>query len=334
MKNKGRIYSLLAALLLLASFCLSCGQKSPQSGDIVLTDQIGRTVTLTAPAKRVVSGYYVTTYAMLALGQKALLCGVEAKAETRPIYQKCAQELLSLPAVGTMKSCDMELILSLSPDLVLLPAKLSDCASVFESVGVPVLFVSPESQEELEEMLSLIGRACGAESQADALCAYYHEKEKELRENAPADPVSVCLCGNSSFLTAAPDGMYQGSLIALAGGVNAAGALDGNYWTEISYESFLAMDPDAVILPVGASYTAEEFSADTQLSALSCVKNGRVYAMPGGYEEWDSPVPSGILGALWMRSVLYPELYPISDFEKEMTAFYETFYGFTPDTAE
>ena len=55
--------------------------------------------------------------------------------------------------------------------------------------------------------------------------------------------------------------------------------------------------------------------------------------MPSQLEEWDSPIPSGILGAMWLSSVLHPELYSADTFEKEAIAFYETFYGFTPDAS-
>lgn len=335
MKELLRRFLLLvtAAAVFVCGFCCSCGETvTPAGASIILTDCTGHTVTLEKPAERVVSGYYVTTYAMLALGQAEKLCGIEKKAETRPIYRACAPSLLSLPGIGTMKSCDAEAIAALCPDLVLLPAKLSDTVEIFEKVGIPVLYFSPETQEGLEEMLHLIGKACGAEESADALCTYYEETYEKLEGLlSDTEPVTVCLCGNSSFLTAAPAGMYQNGLIEAAGGVNAAGMLGGDYWAEISYESFLAMDPDAVILPAGAAYTVSDFCADEQLSALSCVKNGRVYAMPSAYEEWDSPIPSGVLGALWMASVLHPDVYPPALFYEDMTGFYQTFYGFTPD---
>ena len=55
--------------------------------------------------------------------------------------------------------------------------------------------------------------------------------------------------------------------------------------------------------------------------------------MPGGIEEWDSPIPSGILGAMWLASVLHPEIYSAETFIGEAISFYENFYGFTPDRA-
>ena len=128
-----------------------------------------------------------------------------------------------------------------------------------------------------------------------------------------------------------PNAMYQGSLIQLAGGQNAAGELEGDYWTEISYESLLAMAPEVIILPSAASYTVEDILNDAQLAGVPAVEEGRVYQMPGQVEEWDSPVHSGILGALWLTSTLHPESYSQEEFVADAQDFYREFYGFELD---
>ena len=61
----------------------------------------------------------------------------------------------------------------------------------------------------------------------------------------------------------------------------------------------------------------------------AAVENGNVYQIPGDAEAWDSPVPSGILGAVWLSSVLHPDLCSEADSIAVMNEFYETFYGFT-----
>lgn len=61
---------------------------------------------------------------------------------------------------------------------------------------------------------------------------------------------------------------------------------------------------------------------------VTAVKNGAVYQMPVGFEAWDSPVPSGILGTLWMLHTLHPELYTAEQFAADADEFYSTFYGF------
>lgn len=303
-------------------------------GEITLTDQAGRVVTLEKTAETIVSCYYITTYATIALGISDRVVGLEKKAETRPIYAMADPSLLEKPQVGSMKEFNVEAAAALHPDLVLMPKKLSEHADTLTQLGISVLVVNPESQSELEEMLRLIGRACGVEEKAESLIRYYQTQLSEMQTltDTVSRPV-VYMAGNSTYLHTAPAAMYQASLIEIAGGVNAAASLEGDYWTEISYETLLAMNPEIIIIPCGADYTVEDVLQDTQLSAVTAVKNGNVYHMPDGLEEWDSPIPAGILGAMWLCSVLHPEVYSFDSFTADVSAFYEEFYGFTVDTA-
>ena len=147
------------------------------------------------------------------------------------------------------------------------------------------------------------------------------------------------MCGTSSYLTTAPKDMYQSSLITTAGGINAAQDLAGDAWTDVSYEQMIAMNPDIIIIPTNnmangqPDYTAEALIADKSLAEITAVKNGAVYNMPAGFEAWDSPVPSGVLGMLWTLSTLHPEVYTIEEFAVDAADFYKTFYGFDMDTS-
>ena len=123
--------------------------------------------------------------------------------------------------------------------------------------------------------------------------------------------------------------MYQSDMIRMAGGVNAAAELTDAYWAQVSYEQVLAWDPDYIILASDASYTVDDVLADPNLAGCAAVENGNVYQIPGDAEAWDSPVPSGILGAVWLSSVLHPDLCSEADSIAVMNEFYETFYGFT-----
>ena len=331
---KTRILSLVLAFCMLLGLAACAPAKEVESTAITLIDQCGRTVELDAPAQKVVSCYYVSSYAMMALGLSDRLVGIENKAASRPIYSLSAPQFLELPAVGTMKECNVELIASLAPDLVIMPKKLSESAETLAGLGINVMLVNPENHEDLCKMISLIGKACGVSEKAQSLLTYYEAQMAALNKMTEnANKPTVYMGGNSSYLTVAPGAMYQSSLITLAGGTNVAAALEGNYWTEVSYEAILAYNPDVIIIPSGADYTVEDIKNDAQLAALKAVKDGAIYAMPDGIEEWDSPIPSGILGAMWLTSILHPEKYAPESFLADATAFYENFYGFTPDAA-
>ena len=103
--------------------------QSQQSSDIVLTDQAGREVTLEGPAQTLVSCYYITSYATIALGVDDRV-GLENKPESRPIYQMAAPELLEQASVGSLKEFNVEACAALDPDLVIMPLKLQDLSLI------------------------------------------------------------------------------------------------------------------------------------------------------------------------------------------------------------
>ena len=74
---------------------------------VTVTDQAGREVTIEKEPESIVSGYYISTSLLLALGLKDKVTGIEAKADKRPIYKLAAPEFLELPNVGTAKEFDL-----------------------------------------------------------------------------------------------------------------------------------------------------------------------------------------------------------------------------------
>lgn len=297
---------------------------------ITLTDQAGRTVTLESEPQKIVSGYYISTSALIALGLQDSLVGIEAKADKRPIYRLSAPELIDLPNVGSAKEFDLEGCAALEPDLAILPLKLKDAAETLEGLGIPVLLVSPENQAQLQEMVTLLADATHREDRAAQLLAFTQTQEDFLRETlADAEKPTVYLAGNSGLLSTAGDAMYQSDMIRLAGGTNAASEITDTYWAEVSYEQLLAWNPQYILLASDAGYTVEEVLSDPNLAACDAVVSGHVYQLPDKAEAWDSPVPSGILSALWLANILHPDLVTEEVCTETIEEYYSIFYNFS-----
>lgn len=295
---------------------------------VTVTDQAGREVTIEKEPSSIVSGYYISSSLLIALGLKDKVVGIEAKADKRPIYKLAAPELTELPNVGTAKEFNLEACAALSPDLVILPIKLKDAAQSLTDLGITVLLVNPESQDLLTEMINTIATATNTNSEAAKLLAYI-DSQKAILTSALSgvEPESVYLAGNSSFLSTAGPSMYQSSIIELAGGKNAADSITDTYWAEISYEQLLAWDPSYIIIASDAEYTVDDVMNDPNLAECTAVKNSHVYAIPGDVEALDSPVPAGILASVWLAGILHPDQVPTDTYTTEMTNYYETFYG-------
>lgn len=296
---------------------------------LTITDQLGREVTIEKEPEKIVSGYYISTSLLIALDLEDKTVGIESKPEKRPIYQLAAPEFLELPTVGTMKEFNMEATLALEPDLVILPAKLKDSIEALEELGVTVLAINPESMDLVQKMITIVSEATNTIERGDQLIQSINTYSDKL-ETVLKDVVAknVYLGGNSEFLSTAGSKMYQDTLITLAGGNNVAGELEDSYWANISYEQLLTWNPDVIILPSDAEYSKEDVLNDANIKDITAIKSNAVVAMPNNLEAWDSPVPSSVLGSLWMASELYPEKYSKEDFNEDVKEFYSTFYNF------
>ena len=351
-----KILSLLLVLIMLLSFA-ACGQPNkpadttpstteatvPTTGatapattaaashyPITVTDHAGREVVIEEEPQKLVSGYYISTSLLIALDLDEKLVGIEAKANKRAIYKLAAPQLIDLPNVGTAKEFDLEGCAALEPDLVILPIKLKSAVETLEGLGINVLLVNPENQELLTGMINMIAAATNTEEKAAELLGFTATQESYLAETlAGTEAPSVYLAGNSSLLSTAGNAMYQSDMIRLAGGENVAAEIEDTYWVEIDYEQLLTWNPDYIILASDATYTVDDVLADPNLTACAAVVNGNVYQMPSKAEAWDSPVPSGILGALWLANVLHNDLLTDADCAAKIDEYYETFYDFT-----
>ena len=336
--------TLLLALAMVLSFA-ACGQsEKPEAPTeaptepaleqshypVTVTDHAGREVVIEEEPQKLVSGYYISTSLLIALDLDEKLVGIEAKADKRAIYKLAAPALIELPSVGTAKEFDLEGCAALEPDLVILPLKLKSAVETLEGLGIDVLLVNPENQQLLTEMINMIAAATDTEDKAEQLLDFTTTQEAFLAQTLTgAEMPTVYLAGNSSMLSTAGDAMYQSDMIRLAGGVNVAAEIEDAYWVEIDYEQLLSWDPAYMILASDATYTVDDVLADPNLANCAAVVNGNVYQLPNKAEAWDSPVPSGILGALWLANILHNDLLSDGDCAAKIDAYYDTFYNFS-----
>lgn len=325
------ISGLLAATMLFLTGCSVNSESKTTSENsyypITVTDQAGREVVIESEPQRIVSGYYITSSLLIALDLDEKMVGIEDNPQKRPIYSLCNPDLNELQTVGSVKEFDIEACLSTNPDLVIIPMKLRDVADTLEELGLDVIVVNPESHELVNEMAEVVAAATNTVDRGNELTAFINTTKDMLDSvTEGTEPVTVYLGGNSDFLSTAGGGMYQNDMISAAGGINVAGDIDDTYWVETSYEQVLAWNPDYIILAANAEYTVEDVLNDENLAVLDAVINGNVYKLPSDIEAWDSPVPSGILGSVWIANILYPELISDETSEGLIREFYETFY--------
>lgn len=201
---------LTGLFLLLLTVFFSPG---PGEAKIELSDDSGRTVRLSAPARRVVSLYAGHSENILALGAGGVLTAVSDGDD--PSF---FPGVVCLPA-----RADAERILALAPDLVLLrPLTESVNEGVvrtLERSGVAVFSLSPPTWDTMESYLSRLGALLGIlEPQR-----FWRETVEDLESRIPRGRKPVVFLESSArgMKTCSPSS-WAAHMIVLAGGENGA----------------------------------------------------------------------------------------------------------------
>jgi iron complex transport system substrate-binding protein len=213
----------LAAALLLAG----CGERTAQK-------HAGLRVVAMAPN---------TAEILYALGLSNSVVGVSRFCSYPP-------DVTNKPTVGGLYDPNWEMIVALQPDLVIGLKTQKEIEGQLKALGIEFLGVSHEHIGEILQSILTIGKACGAEKNAQSL---FQSLEKQTADFSnvwknPKPKVLVCVGHDEglSRMYIAARGTFYDELIGLAGGTNACAVTAGNY-PEISPEGLAVMNPDVVI---------------------------------------------------------------------------------------
>ena len=320
---------LLFALLIVTLFLAACGPSvtatpapaatqpatteqpaailQPTAAPIVLTDGLGRTVTLTGPAQRVVSLAASNTEILYAVGAGAQVVGRDEASS----YPEAAS---SIPTVGGWSGFSNESIVALQPDLVLAGGiNPPELVASLEQLGLTVyLLPNPVTLEEMYTNLETVGTLTGHEAEATAQVASLESRV------AAVDVKIATVTGRPTVFyefdatdpakpyTYGP-GTFGDLLIQRAGGTNIGAQLLGQ-WVQISLEQLVVANPDMILLGDSAyGETPEKVATRPGWEALTAVKDGNIY--PFDDDLVSRPGPRLVDGLEALAKLLHPELF-------------------------
>lgn len=260
---------------LLGLFALACLARPAPAAPVIVTDIAGRTVTLKAPAKRIVlaEGRQLVALALLDRNPVALLAGWSADLRRRDpatygLVRSIFPKVDDVPLVGegSEESFSVEKALSVAPDLVILSGRLGasrpqQMLDQFEAAGVPVIFVDFFAHPFRNTLPSLriLGRAIGREAEADAYAGFYEARMARIAERLSAPGLKrpkVLLeahAGGSGPCCNVPARGSIGDFIAFAGGHNIAADVIPGTHGHLALEYVLREDP-AIYVATGGPH--------------------------------------------------------------------------------
>lgn len=257
---------MVSCVLLLCSASVAC------FGSRTLTDELGRTVTVPDHPHRLICLVPSVADDIYALGAGSDVIAVSE-------FTKHPEEASLKPSIGVQMTPSIERIVSLHPDLVVGSADSNREETVhqLEQVGVVVFMLDPHGIEGILSSLSSLGKAIGREKAAGRLASELRARLDAVRANVKDKPVMrvfmpiwydpIITIGKRAFIT---------EMIAAAGGKSITDDL-GQEWPQISLETVIERQPDALVLVRSSRMSVRDVETRPGWNTLSAIRNHRVY---------------------------------------------------------
>ncbi|WP_233800247.1 cobalamin-binding protein [Paraburkholderia sp. HP33-1] len=247
---------------------------------ITVTDDSGASVTLAAPAQRVISLAPHVTELLYAAGGGPKMVGAVSYSDYPP-------EAKQLPRVGDNKALDLERIVALKPDLIVVwrHGNAQRQLDRLRELHVPLFFSEPRRLDDVAVSLTRLGRLLGTSASADAAAAAYRDDITRLRAQYASRPsVSVFYqVWDRPLMTLNGEHMISDA-IALCGGRNVFAGLQPLVPT-VSTEAVLAANPEAIVTAApGATRpdtTLPQLDTWRAWPGLAAVANNNLFAIDG-----------------------------------------------------
>lgn len=208
---------------------------------ITVQDDLGQSVTLAKPARRIISLAPHVTELLYAAGAGAQIVGASNHSDYPP-------QAAQLPSLGGYNALDIERIASLKPDLIVAwhsgnkPLQLAR----LRSLGIPVFESQPADFGMIASSLERLGQLAGTDTTAQAAAAAFRARWQQLEaQYRGRAPVTVFYQIWSQPLMTLNGQHMVSAVLRLCGGRNIFSDLPQLAPT-VSVEAVLAADPQVI----------------------------------------------------------------------------------------
>ena len=317
---------------------------------ITVTDVVGREVTLSQPAKRVIlgEGRQLITLSLLVDDPAAIIAGwtgdfAKSGGLLYDQYRKQFPAIDEIPLIGTSgkETVSIEQIISLKPDLAIFgagshgpDAKSADVIRALEAANIPIVFIDFRLHpfKNTVPSMEILGKVLGQEKKASDFIAFYNRRMNYIkgmlaRQTDLKRPKVYMEMIRGAAPPGSPGKGNLGEFIEFAGGNNIGTILPGEVGT-LNMEYVISEQPDVYIatgiakpgetgLVIGQdvyTYQTQQslaaLAARPVVSPLNAIQQGKVYGM--WHLFYDSPLNIAAVEAIakWTHPELFGKLQP------------------------
>jgi iron complex transport system substrate-binding protein len=272
------------AASLTCTACIACiaitHASIAHAAAVTVTDDTGATITLTAPAQRVVSLAPHTTELLYAAGGETKIVGAVSYSDYPP-------QAKQLPRVGDNKALDLERIVALRPDLIVVwrHGNAQRQIEQLRDLHVPLFFSEPRHLDDIATTLTKLGQLLGTSPVADKAASDFRQSIAQLQARY-ADKPSVGVfyeVWDRPLMTLNGTHLIS-DVIALCGGHNVFAQLEPLVPT-VSTEAVLAANPEAIVTAApgatASNATLPQLDSWRQWPAITAVARNNLFAIDG-----------------------------------------------------
>ncbi len=248
-------------------------------GQVLVQDDLGRSVSLDRPAKRIVSLAPSITEMLYAAGAGSKIVGAVD-------YSDYPKEALKIPRVGGAGALDVERIASLKPDLVVAWKSGNPSGQIdkIKSLGLPVFYAEPRRLADIDVDIKRLGVLAGSPEQALQAATAFGSSVAALRSQySKKKVVSVFYEVWPSPLMTVNDSHIISEVLHLCGATNVFGKLPMLTPT-VSTESVIVADPQAIVSSGPESWLNEWKKWD-----ITAAREGHLFHIPSDFISRPSP---------------------------------------------
>ena len=239
------------------------------------TDETKRVVTIKDfPPKRIISLAPASTEILFELGFDEEIVGVTRECD----YPKKARDK---KRVGEYMNFNIETIVSLKPDLVIMPAEgsIKGKLNELERLGLIVYTVSTKNIDDLLTTIKDIGSVTGKRKEGEALAERVEDEIDAVKKRliGVKKKTVFCIIGIEPIIGAGANTLI-GDIIKVAGGVNIIGE-DAPDYPVVNLEGLYVKNPEVILI---SSMGSEEVSKNSnpvldKFSKTGAAKKGAVF---------------------------------------------------------
>jgi len=250
---------------------------NPDDSPIIITDDLGRNVSIGNKIERIISIVPSNTEIIFAIGGENKLIGVDQYSVNPPRIESMIEDG-EIQVVGSAFSPDIEKIVALQPDLIIANGPSMRTALVsLEELNLPIIYLRPIGLDGLYNNIQVIGESISLGGASEELVQSIQKRVSAV-QNAVKDKPRVRVymeSWNDPMLAVGPNTLPD-EVIRLAGGINVFSDAVGQVSVAINPEAVVARNPDVIII-AGNEVSLAEVSTRPGFHTIDAVENNRIY---------------------------------------------------------